>query len=98
MGITGTPTPICLFKSAMTETGKNGWSITGRKPTRGIPVLKSLFQKKRSSFILRLFYAGVAKLVDAVDSKSTLSNKMLVRVRSPAINRMNAAVFDPHKG
>ncbi len=30
------------------------------------------------------FYAGVAKLVDAVDSKSTPSNRVLVRVRSPA--------------
>jgi hypothetical protein len=34
-----------------------------------------------SSFIL---YADVAKLVDAVDSKSTSSNRMLVRVRSSA--------------
>lgn len=39
-------------------------------------------------------YAGVAKLVDAVDSKSTSSNRVLVRVRSPAINRTNRAVFD----
>ncbi len=37
-----------------------------------------------------ILYAGVAKLVDAVDSKSTLSNKVLVRVRSPAFDRTNA--------
>ncbi len=39
--------------------------------------------------------AGVAKLVDAVDSKSTLSNKVLVRVRSSAKNEKALLLAGP---
>jgi hypothetical protein len=37
-------------------------------------------------------------MVDAVDSKSTRGNLVLVRVRLAAIKRTNSAVFDSHKG
>ena len=45
-----------------------------------------------------LFHAGVAKLVDAVDSKSTSSNRVLVRVRSPATMKKGAIASSFYSG
>ena len=56
-------------------------SIIGKKP---IEAIQGVDFSLPSSVYSRASYADVAELVDAVDSKSTSSNRVLVRVQSSA--------------